>query len=85
MSLSATGFEFVAKRTCKREFLDGMNLVALYSERMSLIALHPPTGKTGRPAAVCDIGDAARSPSAAVLLPLRPGNERGLARHSPVP
>jgi IS5 family transposase len=49
MSLAATGFELVTKRTRKREFLDEMNLVIPWSELLSLIAPHAPAGKTGRP------------------------------------
>ena len=49
MSLANTGFELVTKRTRKREFLDEMNLVIPWSELLSLIAPHAPTGKTGRP------------------------------------
>jgi transposase, IS5 family len=49
MSLATSGFELVIKRTCKREFLDEMNLVIPWSELLSLIAPHAPAGKTGRP------------------------------------
>ncbi len=49
MSLAATGFELVTKRTRKREFLDEMNLVIPWSELLSLIAPHTPAGETGRP------------------------------------
>ena len=49
ISLAATGFELVSKRTRKREFLDEMNLVIPWSELLALIAPHAPAGKTGRP------------------------------------
>lgn len=49
MSLASTGFELVTKRTCKREFLDEMNLVIPWSELLALIAPHTLEGKTGRP------------------------------------
>ena len=49
MSLASTGFELVAKRTRKREFLDEMDLVIPWSELLALIAPHAPAGKTGRP------------------------------------
>lgn len=49
MSLASTGFELVAKRTRKREFLDEMNLVIPWSELLALIEPHAPAGKTGRP------------------------------------
>jgi IS5 family transposase len=49
MSLATTGFELIAKRTRKREFLDEMNLVVPWSELLSLIAPHAPAGTTGRP------------------------------------
>ena len=49
ISLATTGFELVAKRTRKREFLDEMNLVIPWAELLSLIAPHAPAGKTGRP------------------------------------
>ena len=49
MSLATNGFELVAKRTRKREFLVEMNLVIPWSELLSLIAPHAPAGKTGRP------------------------------------
>ena len=49
MSLASTGFELVAKRTRKREFLDEMNLVIPWSELLALIEPHAPSGKTGRP------------------------------------
>jgi transposase, IS5 family len=49
MSLASTGFELVAKRTRKREFLDEMDLVIPWTELLALIAAHAPAGKTGRP------------------------------------
>lgn len=49
MSLAATRFELVTKRTRKREFLDEMNLVIPWSELLALIAPYAPAGKTGRP------------------------------------
>jgi IS5 family transposase len=49
MSLATTGFELIAKRTRKREFLDEMNLVVPWSELLSLIAPYAPAGTTGRP------------------------------------
>ena len=49
MSLATIEFERVTKRTNKWEFLDEKNLVSLWSELLSLIALHAPAGKTGRP------------------------------------
>lgn len=49
ISLAATGFELVAKRTRKRGFLDEMNLVVPWAELAGLIEPHAPTGKTGRP------------------------------------
>ena len=49
ISLAATGFELVTKRTRKREFLDEMNLVVPWSELVGLIGPHAPAGKTGRP------------------------------------
>ena len=49
ISLAATGFELVTKRTRKREFLDEMNLVVPWSELVGLIQAHAPAGKTGRP------------------------------------
>jgi IS5 family transposase len=42
MSLSESGFERKTKRTCKREFLDEMNLVMPWAELVSLIASHAP-------------------------------------------
>ena len=49
ITLAASGFELVTKRTRKREFLDEMNLVVPWSELVGLIQPHAPTGKTGRP------------------------------------
>ena len=49
ISLATTGFELVAKRTRKREFLDEMNLVIHWPQLLALIAPHAPAGKTGRP------------------------------------
>jgi IS5 family transposase len=49
MSLATTGFELIAKRTRKREFLDEMNLVVPWSGLLRLIAPHAPAGTTGRP------------------------------------
>ena len=49
MSLAATGFELVTKRTRKREFLDEMNLVIPWSQLLALMTPHAPAGKTGRP------------------------------------
>lgn len=49
MSLATTGFELIAKRTRKREFLDEMNLVMPCSELLRLIPPHAPAGRTGRP------------------------------------
>ena len=49
MSLATNGFELVAKRTRKREFLVEMNLVIPWSELLALIAPHAPEGKTDRP------------------------------------
>ena len=49
ISLAATGFELVTKRTRKREFLDEMNLVVPWAELVGLIEPHAPLGKTGRP------------------------------------
>jgi IS5 family transposase len=48
ITLAATGFELVTKRTRKREFLDEMNLVVPWSELVGLIQPHAPAGKTGR-------------------------------------
>jgi IS5 family transposase len=42
MGLDESGFERRTKRTCKREFLDEMNLVVPWGELMSLIAPHAP-------------------------------------------
>jgi IS5 family transposase len=49
MSLATTGFDVIAKRTRKWEFLDEMNLVVPWSELLSLISPHAPAGTTGRP------------------------------------
>ena len=49
ISLAATGFELVTKRTRKREFLDEMSLVVPWVELVGLIEPHAPLGKTGRP------------------------------------
>ena len=49
ISLGASGFELVTKRTRKRVFLEEMNLVVPWSELVSLIVPHAPLGKTGRP------------------------------------
>jgi IS5 family transposase len=49
ISLAATGFELVTKRTRKREFLDEMNLVVPWADLIDLIEPHAPAGKTGRP------------------------------------
>lgn len=49
ISLAATGFEIVTKRTRKREFLDEMNQVVPWVELIALIEPHAPAGKTGRP------------------------------------
>ena len=49
ITLAATGFELVTKRTRKREFLGEMDLVVPWSELVGLIAPHAPAGKTGRP------------------------------------
>jgi IS5 family transposase len=49
ITLAATGFELVTKRTRKREFLDEMILVVPWSELVGLIQPHAPAGKTGRP------------------------------------
>ena len=49
ISLAATGFELVTKRTRKREFLGEMTLVVPWAELVGLIEPHAPTGKTGRP------------------------------------
>ncbi len=48
-SLATTGFELVAKRTRKREFLDEMEWVVPWAELLALIAPHYPKGKNGRP------------------------------------
>lgn len=42
MRLSESGFERKTKRTRKREFLDEMNLVVPWAERVSLIAPYAP-------------------------------------------
>ena len=49
ISLGASGFELVTKRTRKRVFLEEMNLVVPWSELVSLIVPHAALGKTGRP------------------------------------
>lgn len=49
ISLAATGFEIVTKRTRKREFLDEMSQVVPWAELIALIEPHAPAGKTGRP------------------------------------
>lgn len=49
ISLAATGFEIVTKRTRKREFLDEMNQVVPWAELIALIEPYAPAGKTGRP------------------------------------
>src|SRR5512139_2841974 len=49
ISLAATGFEIVTKRTRKREFLDEMNQVVPWAELIALIEPHAPAGRTGRP------------------------------------
>ena len=49
ISLAATGFQLVIKRTRKREFLGEMNLVVPWAELVGLIEPHAPLGKTGRP------------------------------------
>ena len=49
ISLDATGFEFVAKRTRKGEFLDEINLMVPRAELVGLIEPHAPLGKIGRP------------------------------------
>ena len=49
ISLAATGFEIVTKRTRKREFLDEMNQVVPWADLIALIEPHAPAGKTGRP------------------------------------
>jgi IS5 family transposase len=48
-NFSSTGFELVTKRTHKREFLDEMNLVVLWTELISLISSYAPAGKIGHP------------------------------------
>ena len=47
-TFASTGFEFVTKRTRKREFLDEMNLVVPWRELTGLIQPFAPAGKTGR-------------------------------------
>jgi IS5 family transposase len=49
--LDESGYERKTKRTCKREFLDEMNLVVPWVEPVSLIAPHAPAAgaKDGRP------------------------------------
>ena len=48
-TFASTGFEFVTKRTRKREFLDEMNLVVPWRELTGLIQPFAPAGKAGRP------------------------------------
>lgn len=48
-SFASTGFELVTRRTCKREYLDEMNLVAPWAELVASIEPYAPAGKTGRP------------------------------------
>ena len=48
-SFATTGLELIVKRTRKREFLDEMNLVVPWTELVTLIEPHAPSGKTGRP------------------------------------
>ncbi len=48
LSLATIGFEFVTKRTRKREFLDEMSPVIPWSQLLELIAPHAPAGKTRR-------------------------------------
>ena len=48
-SFATTGFELIAKRTRKREFLDEMNLVVPWTELEGLIEPYAPCAKTGRP------------------------------------
>lgn len=43
MSLNTVGFERRIKRTCKREFLDEMNVVVPWPELVALIAPYTPT------------------------------------------
>ena len=47
-SFATTGFELIAKRTRKREFLDEMNLVVPWTELEGLIEPYAPSAKTGR-------------------------------------
>ena len=49
ITLAASGYELVTKRTRKREFLDEMNRVVPWAESVGLIQPHAPAGKTGRP------------------------------------
>ena len=49
LSLATTGFDFLTKRTRKRELLDEMNLVLPWPQLLTLIAPHAPAGKTGHP------------------------------------
>ena len=49
ISLAATGFELVTKKTRKREFLGEMNQVVPWAALVALIEPHAPAGKTGRP------------------------------------
>jgi IS5 family transposase len=48
-SFATTGFDLIAKRMRKREFLDEMNLVVPWAELVALIEPHAPSGKTGPP------------------------------------
>ena len=48
-SFASSGFEFVTKRTRKREFLAEMISVVPWAELVLLIEPHAPAGKTGRP------------------------------------
>lgn len=48
ISLAATGFELVIKRTRKREFLGEMNLVVPWAELVGLIEPHGPAPTGGR-------------------------------------
>ena len=43
LGLGESGFARKTKRTRKREILDEMNLVVLWTELVSLIAPHAPT------------------------------------------
>ena len=49
MKQAELGLNLSTKRTCKREFLEGMTLVVPWAELISLIELHYPKGKAGRP------------------------------------